>query len=65
MMSGFHTTMHITFLCTVDGVGLNQGYKFIYGESLAEKSKNVDFGKEKETGGRKLFLDLIRILADI
>ena len=57
--------MHITFLCTVDGVGLNQGYKFIYGESLAEKSKNVDFGKEKETGGRKLFLDLIRILADI
>lgn len=62
---GFTQLCILLFLCNVDGIGLNQGYKFIYGESLAEKSKTVDFGKEKETGGRKLFLDLIRTLADI
>lgn len=59
-----HNYAYYYFTYVGDGIVFNQGYKFIFGESLVEKTKHVDFGAKEESGDRGDFMKWIRILAD-
>ena len=59
-----HNYAYYYFSGIGDGIVLTYGFELMFGESLAEKAKHVDFGAKEETGIRGIFMDWIRILAD-